>query len=474
MSSKAVILFGTAIMLMGGAALIRTSFESPAPVQTLSIKLGGNQPNPEVVSAEGQMPRSTLGSAEGPPPQESDWHRRLRLARAQLKADASKASSSPSGNASESPGPQTSATPTPMMLLDRRPSPSASPGASGEPTTRPTDSNSPTPPRPSAGSDLKTLHAQAVVVDTHVETPLLFTENRAKLGNNPRGQVDLVKLKQGGVDVVFFSVFVNPWRYRKIAKSHADFIIKSIKQQVAAHPKEIELAYSHADINRIVGQGKIAALMGMEGGEPLGSDLKNVDYFYKQGVRYLSPTWSANTLLADSSSQRAYWKGLSKFGKDVVKRMNQLGMLVDVSHISDAAFADVLKTSTQPVIASHSGVRSVRMHARNLTNEMLKQLAKNGGTVGIYFYPPYIDVNRSSNLAKVVDHIDAAVKQVGASHVGLGSDFDGLDSAPPVGLENASKFPGITAELRKRKYSDEDIQLILGGSFMRVFEQVLR
>jgi membrane dipeptidase len=119
-------------------------------------------------------------------------------------------------------------------------------------------------------------------------------------------------------------------------------------------------------------------------------------------------------------------------------------------------------------------VRSVRLHARNLTNEMLKQLAKNGGTVGIYFYPPYIDVRRSSNLAKVVDHIDAAVKQVGAAHVGLGSDFDGLDSAPPVGLENASKFPGITAELRKRKYSDEDIQLILGGSFMRVFEQVLR
>ncbi len=473
MSSKAVILFGTAIMLMGGAALIRTSFESPAPVQTLSIKVGGSQPEPQVVSAEGELQRSSRSSqssADGPPPNESDWHRRLRLARAQLKADASKASASPAG-------PNSSATPTPMMFLDRRPSPSASSSASGSvsgtPSASPTDSSSPTP-RPSSDLDLKTLHAQAVVVDTHVETPLLFTENRAKLGNNPRGQVDLIKLKQGGVDVVFFSVFVNPWRYRKIAKSHADFIIKSIKEQVAAHPKEIALAYSHADIQRIVAQGKIAALMGMEGGEPIGSDLKNVDYFYKQGVRYLSPTWSANTLLADSASQKAYWKGLSKFGKDVIKRMNELGMLVDVSHISDAAFADVLKISTQPVIASHSGVRSVRLHARNLTNDMLKQLAKNGGTVGIYFYPPYIDVGRSSNLAKVVDHIDAAVKQVGAAHVGLGSDFDGLDSAPPVGLENASKFPGITAELRKRKYSDEDIQLILGGSFMRVFEQVLR
>lgn len=462
MSSKAVILFGTAIMLMGGAALIRTSFESPAPVQTLSIKIGGSQPEPQVVSAESEMQRSTQNTAEGPPPQESDWHRRLRIARAQLKADASKASASPSG-------PNSSATPTPMMFLDRKPSPSAS----SNPSASPTDSISPTP-RPSSETDLKTLHAQAVVVDTHVETPLLFTENGAKLGNNPRGQVDLLKLKQGGVDVVFFSVFVNPWRYRKIAKSHADFIIKSIKDQVAAHPKEIALAYSHADIQQIVSQGKIAALMGMEGGEPLGSDLKNVDYFYKQGVRYLSPTWSANTLLADSASQKAYWKGLSKFGKDVVKRMNELGMLVDVSHISDAAFADVLKISTQPVIASHSGVRSVRIHPRNLSNEMLKQLAKNGGTVGIYFYPPYIDVRRGSNLAKVVDHIDAAVKQVGAAHVGLGSDFDGLDSAPPAGLENASKFPGITAELRKRKYSDEDIQLILGGSFMRVFEQVLR
>lgn len=465
MSSKAVILFGTAIILMGGAALIRTSFESPAPVQTLSVKVGGNQPETQVATAESELPTPT------PPPHESDWHRRLREARAQLKA-----TPSPSSSASASSSAGASATPTPMMLLDRKPSPSASgsPGASGEPSARPTDSTSPTPRPQDSEQDLTALHTQAVVVDTHVETPLLFTEMGAKLGKNPRGQVDLLKLKQGGVDVVFFSVFVNPWRYRKIAKSHADFIIKSIKTQVAAHPKEIELAYSHADIQRIVSQGKIAALMGMEGGEPLGSDVKNVDHFYKQGVRYLSPTWSANTLLADSASQRAYWKGLSKLGKDVVKRMNQLGMLVDVSHISDAAFADVLKTSTQPVIASHSGVRSVRLHARNLTNDMLKQLAKNGGTVGIYFYPPYIDVRRSSNLAKVVDHIDAAVKQVGAAHVGLGSDFDGLDSAPPLGLENASKFPAITAELRKRKYSDEDIQLILGGSFMRVFEQVLR
>jgi membrane dipeptidase len=467
MSSKAVILFGSAIILFGGAALIRSSTDSPAPIQAITLSEGlGRQSNSQV-SAENTPPPAVT--------HEDIWKKRIRQARRELNASASASttpaattgSSEPSGSLSEGGA---SATPTPMRFVDRMqtPSPSATATASAESSASPT-------PQPSASAlDLKTLHTQSIVVDTHVETPLLLTEKQAKLGNIPKGQVDIAKLKQGGVDVVFFSVFVNPWRYRKIAKSQADFIIKTIKQQVTAHDKDIELAYSYVDIQRIVGSGKIAALMGMEGGEPLGSDIKNVDYFYKQGVRYLSPTWSANTLLADSSSQRAYWKGLSKFGKEVVQRMNKLGMLVDVSHISDAAFYDVLKTSNQPVIASHSGVRSVRMHARNLTNDMLKLLAQKGGTVGIYFYPPYIDVRRTSTLAKVVDHIDAAVKQVGAAHVGLGSDFDGLDSAPPVGLENAAKFPAITAELRKRKYSDADIGLILGGSFMRVFELVLK
>ncbi|PIQ25174.1 hypothetical protein COW36_22975 [bacterium (Candidatus Blackallbacteria) CG17_big_fil_post_rev_8_21_14_2_50_48_46] len=458
MSSKAVILLGASLIMMGGAAMVRYSVESPVPVSEVSVA-GLQAQKTSQASAEPIRP-SALPTVSA----DAEWRARVRQAVASANPS-SAPSSEASGNPSASGSPGPAGTPTPIMLLDHRPS--ASPSASASVAASPM-------PSPSGPLDLKTLHAQAVVVDTHVETPLLLTETRTKLDKNPRGQVDLQRLKEGGVDVVFFSVFVNPWRYRKLAKSQADFIIKTIKQQVAAHPDKIELAYSYPDIQRIVAQGKIAGLMGMEGGDPLGSSLDNVDYFYKQGVRYLSPTWSTHTLLGDSASQRPRWKGLSKFGKEVIQRMNKLGMLVDVSHISDAAFYDVLKTSTQPVIASHSGIRSVRMHARNLSNEMLKLLADKGGTVGIYFYPPFIDVRRSSNLAKVVDHIDAAVKLVGASHVGLGSDFDGLDAPPPVGLENAAKFPAITAELRKRGYSDTQIQQVLGGSFMRVFEQVLR
>lgn len=450
MSIKPLVLLGTSLMLLGAAALIRTQFESPVPAQEISI-----------AGLKGQAPREARETQAKPllsptlPPTEEAWHNRVRQALASSSPAASNPTPAESGSAV--PTALSSGTPSPIMLLDHKASASPVPSSS-----------------PLQFLDLKTLHSQAVVVDTHVETPLLLTEMRTKLGKNPRGQVDLERLKQGGVDVVFFSIFVNPWRYRKIAKSRADFIIKTLKQEIAAHSQTIELAYSYADIQRIVSQGKIAGLMGMEGGDPLGSSLQNVDYFYKQGIRYLSPTWSTHTLLGDSASQPPRWKGLSPLGRQVVKRMNQLGMLVDVSHLSDAAFYDVLKTSSQPVIASHSGIRSVRSHPRNLSPEMLKLLASKGGAVGIYFYPPFIDTSRRSSLKKVVDHIDAAVKLVGARHVGLGSDFDGLDSPPPLGLENASRFPAITAELRKRKYSDADIQEILGGSFMRVFEQVLR
>lgn len=440
MQGKSIVLLGISLLLLGSAAWIRLQVESPVPFEE---RIG-------IHSA----PLSTQESKQASPssPQKKPFEQIHPT-----PASSSSMNSNPALAHSRQLIPNSTGTPSPIQLLDRKGkiSPVPSPSASQH-------------------LDLKTLHSQAIVVDAHVETPLLLTERRAKLAKNPYGQVDLARLKQGGVDVIFFSIFVNPWRYRKVAKLRADFIIKTLKREIQAHSKDIELAYSYADIQRIVSQKKIAALMGMEGGDPLGSSLKNVDYFYKQGIRYLSPTWSTHTLLGDSASQPPRWKGLSPFGKQVIKRMNELGMLVDVSHISDAAFYDVLKISNQPVIASHSGVRSVRTHPRNLSPDMLKLLASKGGVVGIYFYPPYIDNNRRSTLKKVVDHIDAAVKLVGAQHVGLGSDFDGLDTPPPVGLENAAYFPAITAELRKRKYSDADIQQILGGSFMRVFQQVLR
>lgn len=345
------------------------------------------------------------------------------------------------------------------------PTSEASPEASSEPSVAPT---------PKASSP-EELHRLAIVVDTHVETPLLMSENNKVRLRSNQGQVSLEKLRQGGTDVVFFSIYVNPYRYQKIAKSQADFIIKTLKNEIEANQDWIELATSYADIQRIVKSGKIAGLMGMEGADPIGESLDNINYFYKQGVRYIGPTWSTHTLMADSSGQpKPRWNGLSKFGKMAITRMNDLGMLIDVSHLSDASFNDVLKLSSAPVIASHSGVDGILVHSRNLSNEMLKLLSLNGGVVGIVFYPPHLSKDGKADVGTVIDHIEYAMKVAGPDHVGLGSDFDGLDRPPPVGLKDASDFPAITQELKKRGHSDEDVYKILGGNFMRVFEQVLK
>lgn len=318
------------------------------------------------------------------------------------------------------------------------------------------------------------LHQRLLIVDTHVETPLLISEKQIKLRNN-QGQVSLEKLRLGGVDVVFFSIFVNPYRYKNIAKSQADFIIQGLKKELNANQDWIELATSHADIERIVQSGKIAALMGMEGADPIGDSLNNLNHFYKQGVRYLSPTWSTHTLMADSSGQaRPRWKGLSKFGKMAVERMNQLGMLIDVSHLSDAAFYDVIKTSQQPIIATHSGVDGGLNHPRNLSDDMLKLMAINGGVVGVVFYPPHLEKSGKATTESVVKHIDHAIEIMGENHVGLGSDFDGLDRPPPTGLKDASEYPNLVSALQKKGYTEERLAKVLGQNFMRVFADVLK
>ncbi len=350
------------------------------------------------------------------------------------------------------------------------PNPSITPSPTGTPAS---PESSVIPPNPNQDPN-RPLHQRMLIVDTHVETPLLISEKQIKLRDN-QGQVSLEKLRLGGVDVVFFSIFVNPYRYKNIAKSQADFIIQSFKKELTANQDWIELATSHEDITRIVQSGKIAALMGMEGADPIGDSLNNLDYFYKQGVRYLGPTWSTHTLMADSSGQpRPRWKGLSKFGKMAIERMNQLGMLVDVSHLSDAAFYDVIKTSKQPVIATHSGVDGGFNHPRNLSDDMLKLVAINGGVVGIVFYPPHLDKSGKATTESVVKHIDHALKVMGENHVGLGSDFDGLDRPPPVGLKDASEMPNLIAALQKKGYKEERIAKVMGQNFMRVFAEVLK
>lgn len=378
---------------------------------------------------------------------------------------------SPSPAASQIPA-RPSPTPVSSAPPSAAPTATASPSASPSPSPEPASSASATP-FPAASSPQE-LHQKAIVVDTHVETPFLISEKNVRLRSNS-GQVSLDKLREGGVDVVFFSIYVNPYKYKDQPRSQAEKIIGLLRKEIEANADLIELATSHADIQRIVAAGKIAGLMGMEGADPIGESLNNIDHFYKLGVRYLGPTWSTHTLMADSSGPpKPRWNGLSKFGKMAVERMNQLGMLIDVSHLSDAAFKDVLTLSKQPVIASHSAVDGVRNHARNLSDDMLKLLALNGGVTGIVFYTPFLDASGKADLKRVVDHIDHAVKVGGIEHVGLGSDFDGLDLPPPTGLEDARRFPAITQELKARGYSNADVYKILGANFMRLFAQVLK
>lgn len=430
MSSKALILGLTGAACLAGAGLLR---QNSAPPQEPVMQIEQVWQAPQSASP---TPAATL------PP------RRPRP--------------SPSPSSAPAPSPSPSASGSPGASASPSGAPSASPSASASPTPFP------------AASTPEELHQKAIVVDTHVETPFLISEKNVRLRSNS-GQVSLDKLREGGVDVVFFSIYVNPYKYKDQPRSQAEKIIGLLRKEIEVNADLIELATSHADIQRIVAAGKIAGLMGMEGADPIGESLSNIDHFYKLGVRYLGPTWSTHTLMGDSSGPpKPRWNGLSKFGKMAVERMNQLGMLIDVSHLSDAALKDVLTLSKQPVIASHSAVDGPRNHPRNLSDDMLKLLALNGGVTGIVFYPPFLDASGKADVRRVVDHIEHAVKVGGVEHVGLGSDFDGLDLPPPTGLEDARRFPAITRELKARGYSNADVYRILGDNFMRVFAQVLK
>lgn len=321
-------------------------------------------------------------------------------------------------------------------------------------------------------AQLKTFHQQSVVVDTHVDTVLRMLDKGVKLGVNSAGHLDIPKMKKGGLDVVFFSVWVDP-QYGQESKARADFLIQTIKKQVADNPKDIEMAYSKTDVDRIVKAGKIAALLGLEGTHPLLGKLENLDHFYDQGVRYVGLTWSVDTAFAGSSGGKAQGYGLTDLGKKLVRRLEKLGVLIDLSHASNQTFWDVMSMVHSPVIASHSSARALRNHPRNLSDAMLRVLAKNGGVTGINYYPEFITQGRRATLSDVVDHIEHVIKVAGAEHVGLGSDYDGIGSTP-VGLEDASSYFAITQELKRRGHSPETIRKVLGNNFLRVMGEVLK
>lgn len=370
------------------------------------------------------------------------------------------------------------------------------------------------------------LHNGLFTIDTHCDTPMRLVKGGFdmgifhKPGTEGSGQMDFPRMKKGGLDAEFFAVFTgqgprNPEAHAKI-KKYADQIIDSVKAVCERNSSMAQLVYNPDDALEVVKQGKIAIFMGMENGYPVGTDISNVEYFYNRGIRYITLCHTGNNEICDSSTDDEEWHGLSPFGEKVVREMNRLGVIIDVSHVSDSTFYDVIKLSKAPVIASHSACRALCDHPRDMTDDMIKKLAEKGGVIQICLVSNFIktpeknperekaikalkekygdywrlqdnekkkeykklygEINKKfpvkrATVKDLVDHIDHVVKLVGIDYVGIGSDFDGGGGVE--GCSDVTEFPNITKELMHRGYTEQDIAKIWGGNFMRVFREVI-
>ncbi|NLW16274.1 MAG: membrane dipeptidase [Firmicutes bacterium] len=325
------------------------------------------------------------------------------------------------------------------------------------------------------------LHQDALVIDTHCDT-LLRVLGRAPYqqqqhepyrlaDRHEEGHIDLPRLKEGGVDVQFFAAYIEPIFKPDRALKRTMQIFDAFFTELEANSDSMLLATTVQDIITAKEQGKIAAVLAIEGGEALEGDMGVLRMFHRLGVRSIGLTWNERNDIADGVGDSRSNGGLSAFGAAVIEEMNRLGILVDVSHLSDAGFWDVIEISKHPIIASHSNARAVCNHRRNLNDEQIQALAKNGGVMGMNFAAGFVKEDGKPTLDDLLDHIDHIVQLVGPHHVGLGSDFDGI-GATPEGLNDVTAMPLITEGLLKRGYSDEHIRLILGGNYLRVFREV--
>jgi membrane dipeptidase len=360
--------------------------------------------------------------------------------------------------------------------------------------------------------------ARAILIDTHADTPQMMLDEGYDLADpNSPYMVSLPKMRAGHLGAEFLAIWVDTKTPPQEVIRRALDLIDVVDDQVTRHADELEAARTADDIVRIHSKKKIAILQGVEGGHMIQNDLRVLDVFYRLGVRYMTLTHSAPTDWADSSGAKPLHNGLTDFGRQVVARMNRLGMMVDISHVSDKTFYDALAATQAPVIASHSSCRALRDTPRNMSDEMIRALAKNGGVMQVNFYSAFIDEAYAAarkqvagqiaaevaaareeytkagkpfgwteemkigkaydaklpvpSVERLADHIDHVVKVAGVDHVGLGSDFDGIDSTPR-GVEDVSKLPNLVRELARRGYSEEDLEKILGGNLLRVMRQV--
>jgi membrane dipeptidase len=320
------------------------------------------------------------------------------------------------------------------------------------------------------------VHRSTLLIDTHNDVTSLTVKGFDIGHPNGKSHTDLSRLRQGGVGAVFFAVYVDPqYAARGLAAHRALEMIDTVHHDIIErYPSDFAAATTAAGIETARRDGKIAALLGIEGGHAIENSLRLLRTFYGLGVRYMTLTHSNTNDWADSSGDMdkagvQHHNGLTALGRDVVREMNRLGMLVDVSHVSDQTFWDALETSAAPVFASHSSCRALCNVPRNMSDDMILALAKKGGVIQINFYPGFLTLRKSppASIEDVVAHIDHAVKIGGLDAVGIGSDFDGIDRVP-VGLENVSRFPNLTRALLEKGYSAQAIQKIYGGNMLRV------
>lgn len=375
------------------------------------------------------------------------------------------------------------------------------------------------------------IHRDAVVIDTHNDVTSAILDEGFDLAmpdSRPNGKMrthtDNARLKRGGVDAQFFAIYVGKEFVGKPAAEgggparRALDMIDVVYDQVTRHPDVLEMAYTANDIRRISRSGKVAALMGIEGGHAIEDSLHALRMFYKLGVRYMTLTHTNTNDWADSEADLnnprvQHHNGLTDFGKQVIREMNRIGMMVDVSHIADKTFFDVVETTEAPVIASHSSARAIANHTRNMTDEMLRAVGKNGGVVMVNFYDGFIDPRkaevtlrsralsdelrekypndpkraaaeldawRAANEVKgktplrvLIDHFDHIIKVAGIDHVGMGADLDGIPlDGTPEGIGDVSDYPVITYELLKLGYSEADVRKVLGENLLRVMSEV--
>ncbi len=364
------------------------------------------------------------------------------------------------------------------------------------------------------------LHFLSIVVDTHDDTTQRFLDGKFDIGErSSSGSIDIPRMKEGGLGAIFFSIWIPSKVTGPEAVDRAITQIDAVREQVRKHPKDMTLATTAAEVREARKQGKIAALIGVEGGHMINSSLAVLRSYAALGVRHMTLTHYGNDEWADSSTDKAVHKGLTDFGKDVVREMNRIGVIVDISHVSDKTFYDALEVSKAPLFASHSSCRAICDAPRNMTDQMMKDLAAKGGVVQINYHVGFLsqefrdaekadpEINKAISaevtkrcgenegcqliegdritreyveqgklprvdFSRIIEHIDHAVKVAGVEHVGLGSDFDGANM--PYGMEDATKLPKITEALLKKGYSEGDVKKILGENTLRVMTEVER